>query len=172
MNMFLTYPRKKQRDSKKVLSEVMHIIRSETLGETFWREKSRQQSRQKSHRESRQDSRQFFYLFILFFLLVYYLFILSWNETIDGWKCVHSNLDLMRVSGMAYTKSRLTLDLSKRKQSGPYELLSSCRLTAASKRITRCVLAKWKRVQKMCRCARTHVLLIKNIYEYIFNFLF
>ena len=71
---------------------------------------------------------------------------------------------------MAYTKSRLTLDLSKCKQSGPYELLSSCRLTAASKRITRCVFAEWKRVQKMCPLARTHVLLIKNMYEYIFNF--
>ena len=63
---------------------------------------------------------------------------------------------------MAYTKSRLTLDLSKCKQSGPYELLSSCRLTAASKRITRCVFAKWKRVQKMCPLARTHVLLKNN----------
>ena len=78
----------------------------------------------------------------------------------------------MRVSGMAYTKSRLTLDLSKCKQSGPYELLSSCRLTAASKRITRCVFAEWKRVQNMCPLARTHVLLIKNIYEYIFSFFF
>ena len=69
-------------------------------------------------------------------------------------------------------KSRLTLDLSKRKQSGPYELLSSCRLTAVSKRIMRCVFAEWKRVQNMCRLARTHVLLIKHIYEYIFNFFF
>ena len=70
---------------------------------------------------------------------------------------------------MAYIKSRLTLDLSKCKQSGPYELLSSCHLTA-SKRITRCVFAEWKRVQKMCPLAHTHPLLIKNIYEYIFNF--
>ena len=76
----------------------------------------------------------------------------------------------MRVSSMAYTKLRLTLDLSKCKQSGLYELLSSCRLTAASKLITRCVFAEWKRVQKMCPLASTHVLLIKNIYEYIFNF--
>ena len=46
-------------------------------------------------------------------------------------------------------------------------------LQAASKRITpRCVFAEWKRVQKMCPLARTHVLLIKNIYEYIFNFFF
>ena len=36
---------------------------------------------------------------------------------------------------MAYTKSRLTLELSKCKHSGPYELLSSCRLPAASKHI-------------------------------------
>ena len=71
---------------------------------------------------------------------------------------------------MAYTKSRLMLDLSKCKQSGTYELLPSCRLTAANKRITREVFDKWKRVQKMCPLARTHVLLIKNNYEYIFNF--
>ena len=64
---------------------------------------------------------------------------------------------------MAYTKSRLNLDLSKFKQSGPYELLSNCRLTAASKRISLCVFAEWKRMQKMCPLARTHVLLIKNI---------
>ena len=80
----------------------------------------------------------------------------------------------MRVSGMTYAKSRWTLDLSKCKQSGLYELLSSCqrlvcRLTAASKRITHCVFAEWKRVQKMCPLSRTHVLLIKKIYEYIFN---
>ena len=73
---------------------------------------------------------------------------------------------------MAYTKSRLTLDLSKCKQSVPYELLSSCRLTAASKRITCCVFAEWKRVQKICPLARTHVLLIKNISEYIFLIFF
>ena len=36
----------------------MYIIRSETLGETVWREKSRQQYRQKSHRESWRESRQ------------------------------------------------------------------------------------------------------------------
>ena len=71
---------------------------------------------------------------------------------------------------MAYTKSRLTLNLSECEQSGPYELLSSCRLTAASKPTTRCVFAEWKRVQKICSLARTHVLLIKNIYEYIFYF--
>ena len=69
---------------------------------------------------------------------------------------------------MAYTKSRLTLDLSKCKQSGPYELLSSCRLTAAGKRIKRCVFAEWQRMQKMCPHARTHVLLVNNIYEYNF----
>ena len=73
---------------------------------------------------------------------------------------------------MAYTKSRLTLNLSKCKQSGPYELLSSCSLTVASKRITRCVFAEWKRTQKMCPLARTHVLLIKYIYEYIFLIFF
>ena len=72
---------------------------------------------------------------------------------------------------MAYTKSRLTLDVSKCKQSGPHELLSSCRLTAESKRITRCVFAEWKRVQKMCPLSRTHVLLIKNIYEYIYIYI-
>ena len=48
---------------------------------------------------------------------------------------IHPNLDLVRVSGMAYTKSRLTLKLSKCKQSGPYELLSSCCLPAPSKHI-------------------------------------
>ena len=41
----------------------------------------------------------------------------------------------MRVSGMAYTKSRLTLELSKCKQSEPCELLSNCPLPAASKHI-------------------------------------
>ena len=83
---------------------------------------------------------------------------------------VHSHLDLIRVSGMAYTKSRLTFDLSKCKQSGPYELFWSCRLTTASKRITRCVFAKWKRVQDMCPLARTDMLLIKFFWKYIFNF--
>ena len=34
----------------------------------------------------------------------------------------------------------------------------------------RCVFAEWKRVKKMCPLARTDVLLIKNIYEYILNF--
>ena len=67
---------------------------------------------------------------------------------------LHSNLDLVRVSGMVYTKSRLTLKLSKCKQSGPYELL----------------FAEWKRVQKMCPLARSYVLLIKNVYECILNF--
>ena len=59
MSFNIAFPRKKKRISERVSHiRVMHIIRSETLGETFWHEKSRQQSRQKSHRESRQDSRQ------------------------------------------------------------------------------------------------------------------
>ena len=69
---------------------------------------------------------------------------------------------------MAYTQSRLTLDLSKCTQSGPYELLLSCRFTAASKRITRCVFAEWNRVQKICPLARTHVLLIKKYLKVYF----
>ena len=77
---------------------------------------------------------------------------------------IHSNLDLMRVLGMSYTKSRLTLDLSKCKQSGPYELLSSCRLAAASKRITR---FRWLEASAKDVPSCSHV---KNIYEYIFNF--
>ena len=62
---------------------------------------------------------------------------------------------------MAYTKSRLTLKLSKCKQSGLYDLLTSCRLPAPSKHI---------RAAFSLSLARTHVLLIKNIYEYILNF--
>ena len=45
-------------ESRRVSRRVMYIIRSETLGETVWREKSRQQYRQKSHRESWRESRQ------------------------------------------------------------------------------------------------------------------
>ena len=45
------------------------------------------------------------------------------------------NLILMIDSGIAYIKSRISLDLLKCKQSVPYELLSSCRLTATGKRI-------------------------------------
>ena len=52
---------------------------------------------------------------------------------------LHSNLDLIEVPGIFYIKSRMSLDLSKWKRLGLYELLSSCRLTAAGKRITRCV---------------------------------
>ena len=70
---------------------------------------------------------------------------------------LHSNLNLMRVSGMAYIKSKMSLDLSKCKQSGPNELLSNCRLTAAGQRITRCVFDEWKRVQNICPLARTHM---------------
>ena len=70
---------------------------------------------------------------------------------------------------MAYTKSRLTLKLSKCKQSGPYELLSSCRLPAPSKHI-RAAFSLSGSECKRCGLARTHVLLIKNIYEYILNF--
>ena len=51
---------------------------------------------------------------------------------------IHSNLDLMRVSGMAYIKSRISLDLSECKQPLTAALLN-CSLTAAGKRITRCV---------------------------------
>ena len=99
---------------------------------------------------------------------------------------LHLNLDLMRVSGMAYTKSRMFIDHSKCKQSGSYKLTSSCRLTAAGKRITRCVFDEWKRVRKMSTLARTHMkrsaiaffcrdtiqflLLINNNYEMIVNF--
>ena len=100
----------------------------------------------------------------------------------------HSNLELMKVSSIAYIKSRMSLVFSKFKHSGPYELLSSCRLTAPGKRITHCVFDEWKRVRKMRPLARTHIkrstfaffcrdiiyflLSIKNIYEIIFNFFF
>ena len=40
------------------------------------------------------------------------------DESNGGFTNIHSNLDLMRVSEMAYTKSRMSLDLSKCKQSG------------------------------------------------------
>ena len=49
-------PTQEKRVSERVSLRVMHIIRSETLGETFWREKSCQRSRQTSHPVSRQDS--------------------------------------------------------------------------------------------------------------------
>ena len=40
--------RKKKQVSERVSLGVTHIIRPETLGETFWREKSRQESRRQS----------------------------------------------------------------------------------------------------------------------------
>ena len=55
----------------------------------------------------------------------------------------------MRVSGIAYIKSRLSLNVLKCKQLGPFKLLSSCHLTAASKRISfRLVEASAKDVNK------------------------
>ena len=70
---------------------------------------------------------------------------------------VHSNLHLARVSVVAYAKWRLSFNVSECKQSGPYELLSIVRLTAAGKRITRCLFDEWKRVRKIYPLARTHV---------------
>ena len=70
---------------------------------------------------------------------------------------IHSNLHLTRVSVVAYAKWRLSFNVSKCKQSGPYELLSTIRLTAAGKNITRCLFDEWKRVQEMCPFAPTHV---------------
>ena len=95
--------------------------------------------------------------------------IILWPNAIIS---IHSSLDLMKVSGIAYIKSRMSLDLSKCKPSGPYWLAQGTTFKLPSHGITRCVFAEWKRVQKMCPLARTHVLLIKNIYEYIFNFFF
>ena len=70
---------------------------------------------------------------------------------------VHSNLHLARVSVVTYAKWRLSFNISECKQSGPYELLSAVRLTAAGKRITRCLFDEWKRVREMCSLAHTHV---------------
>ena len=56
------------------------------------------------------------------------------------------DLHLARVSVVAYAKWRLSFNVSECKQSGPYELLSNVRLTAAGKRITRCLFDEWKRV--------------------------
>ena len=42
---------------------------------------------------------------------------------------IHSNLHLARVSVVAYAKWRLSFNVSECKQSGPYELLSTVRLT-------------------------------------------
>ena len=70
---------------------------------------------------------------------------------------VHSSLHLARVSVVAYAKWRLSFSVSECKQSGPYELLSTVRLTAAGKRITRCLFDEWKRVRKICPLARSHV---------------
>ena len=94
---------------------------------------------------------------------------------------IHSSVHLARVSIVAYAKWTLSFDVSKCKQSGPCELLSTCR-------ITRCVFDEWKQVQTMCLLARTHVtrgtltffcrdtieffLVIKNIHKIIFNFIF
>ena len=70
---------------------------------------------------------------------------------------VHSNLHLARVSVVAYAKWRLSFNVSECKQSGPYELLSTVRLTAAGERITRCLFDESKRVREMCPLAHTHV---------------
>ena len=62
----------------------------------------------------------------------------------------------------------LSFNVSECKHSGPYELLLTVRLTAAGKRITRCLFDEWKRVRKMpsfshsCRalaldCAKDHM---------------
>ena len=70
---------------------------------------------------------------------------------------LHSSLHLARVSVVAYAKWRLSFNVSEWKQSGPYELLSTVRLTAAGKHITRCLFDEWKRVRKISPLARTHV---------------
>ena len=70
---------------------------------------------------------------------------------------IHSNLHLARVSVVAYAKWRLSFNVSECKQSGPDELLSTVRLTAAGKRSTRCLFDEWKRVQGMCPLAHTRV---------------
>ena len=70
---------------------------------------------------------------------------------------IHSSRYLARVSVVAYAKWMLSFNVSECKQSGPYELLSTVRLTAADKRITRCLFDEWKRVRKICPLARTHV---------------
>ena len=60
----------------------------------------------------------------------------------------------------------MTLKLSKCKQSGPYELLSSCRLPAPSNHIRAAFSlsgSECKRCAKECKKS-------KNIYEYILNF--
>ena len=46
-----SFPRKKKRVSERVSLGIMHIIRSETLGETFRAKKSRQESRRESRIE-------------------------------------------------------------------------------------------------------------------------
>ena len=69
---------------------------------------------------------------------------------------IHSNLHLAGVSVVTYAKW-LSFNVSECKQSGPYELLSTVRLTAAGKRITRCLFDEWKRVRDMCPLAHTHV---------------
>ena len=52
---------------------------------------------------------------------------------------IHSSLHLARVSIVVYAKWMLSFNVSECKQSGPYELLSTVRLTAAGKSITRCL---------------------------------
>ena len=70
---------------------------------------------------------------------------------------LHSNLHLARVLVVTYAKWRLFFNVSECKQSGPYELRSTVRLTAAGKRITRCLFDEWKRVREMCPLAHTYV---------------
>ena len=70
---------------------------------------------------------------------------------------IHSNFYLAGVSVVAYAKWRLSFNVAECKQSGPYELLSTVRLTAAGKRITRYLCDEWKRVREMCPLAHTHV---------------
>ena len=49
----------------------------------------------------------------------------------------------------------LSFNVSVCKQSGPYELLSTVRLTAAGKRITRCLFNEWKRARDMPSCSHS-----------------
>ena len=58
--------------------------------------------------------------------------------------------------GLAYAKWRLSFNVSECKQSGPYEILSTVRLTAAGKRITRCLFDEWKRVREMAHLSHSH----------------
>ena len=84
-----------------------------------------------------------------------------WVNPVNHQHCnqytIHWNLHLARVSVVAYAKWRLSFNISECKQLGPYELLSTVRLTVAGKRIKRCLIDEWKRVREMCPLAHTHV---------------